>query len=281
MVTVSIVTPSLDQAGFVEHALRSVLDQGYPALEYVVADGGSTDGTREIVERYAHRLSAWWSEEDAGPAAAVERGLSGATGEIMGWLNADDALLPGSLWLVAELFEAFPHVDWLTTGFPLYLDERGRIVHAGRALGFAREPFLAGLHGGVAAPSRLYFPQQESTFWRRRLWEAAGSRLNVAAEPAADFDLWSRFFAHAELYTVDAPLGAFRVHAAQRTATQRDRYRSRAREALGGAEAGVLLRGRAAVARRAPVRLRLGWSAPYLRWSRSLGRFEEGRRRYA
>lgn len=277
----ALVTPSLNQARFVEQALGSVLDQSYPRLEYVIADGGSTDGTVELIERHADRLSSWWSEPDGGPAAAVARGFAATSGEIMGWLNADDALLPRSLWLVAHLFETFPHVDWITTGFPLFMDEDGRVVHGGRALGFAREPFLAGLHGGLTASSPLYYPQQESTFWRRRLWDAAGARLEPSAEPAADFELWSRFFALAELYTVDAPLAAFRAHPAQRTSTQLDGYREQARAVLGRATPPRLLRTRATVARLAPARLPLGFSAPFLRWSRTTRRFEEGRRRYA
>jgi hypothetical protein len=281
---VTLVTPSLNQARFLEDALRSVLDQGYPELEYVVADGGSDDGSREVLERHAQQLTAWWSEPDGGPADAVTRGFAGTTGEIMGWLNADDRLLPGALWIVTELFERFPHVDWITSGFPAWLDGDGRLVLLGRAEGFARDAFLRGLHGDVVPWSRLYFPQQESTFWRRRLWDAAGARLDPSVEPAADFELWCRFFEHAELHTVDTALGAFRAHPAQRTATQMGAYRARAAEVLarrGNGSAGLPARARVAVARRLPARVPVGWEAPYLRWDRRSGAWTEGRRRYA
>jgi glycosyltransferase involved in cell wall biosynthesis len=281
---VSLVTPSLNQARFLDDAISSVFDQGYPELEYVVADGGSQDGSREVLERHAERLSAWWSEPDGGPADAVARGFAGTTGEIMGWLNADDRLLPGALWVVAELFERFPDVDWITSGFPAWLDEDGRLVLLGRADGFARDAFLRGLHGDLVPWSRLYFPQQESTFWRRRLWDAAGARLDPSVEPAADFELWCRFFEHAELYTVDTALGAFRAHAAQRTATQMGAYRARAAEVLarhGNGSAGLLERARGVASRRLPARLPVGWDAPYLRWERRTGTWTRGRRRYA
>jgi glycosyltransferase involved in cell wall biosynthesis len=281
---ISLVTPSLNQARFLDEAIQSVLDQDYPELEYVVADGGSADGSREVIERHAERLSAWWSRKDEGPADAVGRAFETTTGEIIGWLNADDRLLPGALWVVAELFDRFPDVDWITTGFPAWLDGDGRLVLLGRAEGFARDAFLRGLHGDLVPWSRLYFPQQESTFWRRRLWEAAGARLDTSVEPAADFELWCRFFEHAELYTVDTALGAFRAHPAQRTASQMGLYRSRARQVLarrGHGSAGLLTRVRGAAGRRLPARVPVGWEAPYLRWDRRTGAWTRGRRRYA
>jgi len=269
MLTVSLVTPSLNQAAFLDNALHSVLDQDDPALEYVVADGGSTDGSVAIIERHADRLSAWWSEPDGGHADAVNKGFARTSGEIMGWLNSDDRLLPHALELVREVFTRFPEVQWLTSAFPVTLDEAGRAVRVGHTAGFARDAYRLGLNG-VQPWSRLYFVQQESTFWRRELWEAAGGRLDTGFEPAADFELWARFFDHAELWTLDTTLGAFRIHDAQRTASQLDAYRRQAARALPSSPGRSLLAARAVSRLPGAVRLHTGagWTAPVITWNR-------------
>src|SRR5579862_8034570 len=102
---ITIVTPSYQQAAYVEETLRSVLLQNYPALEYIVIDGGSSDGSANLIERYASRLAYWHSQRDHGQADAINQGFDRATGEIVGWLNSDDFLLPGALFAVAQAFQ--------------------------------------------------------------------------------------------------------------------------------------------------------------------------------
>jgi glycosyltransferase involved in cell wall biosynthesis len=279
MLTISLVTPSLNQASYLDDALTSVLEQNDPSLEYVVADGGSTDESANVIERHAPRLTAWWSEPDAGHADAVNRGFARTSGEVMGWLNSDDRLLPRALEVVRELFTRFPEVQWLTSGCPVMLDEEGRMVRVGRTFGFAREPYLLGLNG-LRPWSRRYFVQQESTFWRRWLWEAVGGSLDPSFEPASDFELWRRFFDHAELWTVDTVIGAFRVHGAQRTASQLDAYREQAYRALPPASGRSLLAARATTRLPAGVQLRTGagWRAPVISWSRTTHGWQTMRR---
>ena len=229
---ISIVTPSLNQAGFVEAAMRSVLDQEYPDLEYVVIDGGSTDGTVDIIRRFADRLTYWVSEPDEGQYDAINKGFARTSGEIMAWLNSDDKYTPWAFDVVGEVFSLFPEVEWITTLFPLLWDERGRAVWCSERRGYSREGFLRGEHLPGRCHATLDYIQQESTFWRRSLWDRAGGRLDASVRLAADFELWARFYQHGELHGVGTPLGGFRFHETQKTATQLDQYAKEALQAL-------------------------------------------------
>lgn len=284
----AIVTPSLNQAAYLERTISSVLDQRYARLEYVVVDGGSTDGSAAIIERYSDQLAAHWSSPDSGHADALNRGFQQTTAEIMGWLNSDDLLLPGALRVVAQLFTLFPNVQWITSGYQACVNDEGDpvIMYSGR--GFSGDAFRMGIHGGLYGRYQLPFIQQESTFWRRDLWERAGGFVSVQDEPASDFELWTRFFDHAELHTVDTALGIFRYHRAQRTATEFERYLQAARNAL--VRHGFFpprrrelawARARSLLAPEALQRMRVGWEVPYLRWSRKDSGWHEGRRRMA
>jgi glycosyltransferase involved in cell wall biosynthesis len=286
--TLAIVTPSLNQARYLEQTMTSVLDQGYDQLEYVVVDGGSTDGSAEIIERYSDRLAAHWSSPDKGHADALNRGFARTSAEIMGWLNSDDLLLPGALTVVGQVFSLFPHVQWITSSYQACVDDEGVPVTMHSNRGFSGEAFRMGMHGGLYARYRLSFVQQESTFWRRELWERAGGFVSVEDEPASDFELWARFFDHAELYAVDTALGMFRYHPAQRTADDFERYLQAARNAL--ARHGVVrperrtlmaARARGFLGPEVLERLRIGWEVPYLQWSRKDYSWHEGRRRIA
>ena len=232
--TVTVVTPSFNQAAFLPAALESVLSQEGRGedfeLEYIVCDGGSTDGSREILERHGDRLGWWCSEPDGGHYAAVNKGFDRSTGEIMAWLNADDRYCPWALRTVARVFRQHADVQWLTTARPLIWAADGgcativcRRAHSSAAVLDGRY-----LPGG----SDLGFLQQESMFWRRSLWErAAGGRLRERFGLAADFDLWARFAVVAELDSVPVPLGGFRCQPAQRS-LKIDQYCVEAGEAL-------------------------------------------------
>lgn len=230
--SLSIVTPSYNQGDFLETTIQSVLSQEYPGLEYRIMDGGSTDSSVEIIRRHAARLTSWCSEKDGGQYEAIDRGLRATSGEVMGWLNSDDFYLPGALSLVGELFGQFPELEWLTTQFPLRCDGGGRIRDADRLPGFSSQAFFRGANLPGGWQRRGFFIMQESTFWRRSLWERAGGRLDTTLRFAADFELWARFFRHARLYGVTTPIAVFRRHEQQKTSRAAAEYLAEAQQVL-------------------------------------------------
>lgn len=212
---ISIVTPSYNQGQYIEETIRSVLGQNYPNLEYIIIDGGSTDGSVEIIRRYESQLAYWVSERDRGQYHAINKGFERSTGEIMAWINSDDKYCPWAFQVVAAIFSSVPEVEWLTTSTRLFWNERGELVQASHAQGFARTWFYRGWHLGNR-PGFKGWIQQESTFWRRSLWEKAGGRVDDSLQYAGDFELWARFWQHADLVATACPLGGYRYHAAQK-----------------------------------------------------------------
>jgi glycosyltransferase involved in cell wall biosynthesis len=198
---ISIVTPSYNQCQYLERTIRSVLDQNYPNLEYIIIDGGSTDGSIEIIKKYEHRISYWESKKDQGQYFAIQRGFEKSTGEIMAWLNSDDMYQGPSFFIVAEIFNSFPEVKWLT-GNVTFIDEDDRIVESYNSRRWSKMNILNG---------EFVWIQQESTFWKRSLWEQAGSTLNLKLKLASDFDLWVRFFQLQKLFTINTNLGSLRL----------------------------------------------------------------------
>jgi glycosyltransferase involved in cell wall biosynthesis len=213
---VTLVMPSYNQAQFLEEAINSVLSQGYPRLEFIIMDGGSTDGSVEIIRRYESHLSYWCSMRDHGQYFAIQKGFDLSRGEIMGWLNSDDKLYPSALGYLGLTFLLYPHVRWITSkAATIHLS--GRETLAGETFLFSREHYLK---DGFDRP---YIPQ-EGTFWRRSLWEEAGGALDLRWSLAADMELWCRFFRFSQLQSIDIPLGQFRVQPQQRSQVSKTHY---------------------------------------------------------
>lgn len=204
--TISIVTPSFQQGRFIGRTIQSVLGQDYPALEYFVQDGGSSDETLDVLRRVDGRLDGWASEADHGQADAINRGFARTSGEIMAWLNSDDILLPGALAYVAGYFAAHPEVDVLYS-HRLMIDDNDAQIGA----------WILPRHDDRALTLADYVPQ-ETLFWRRSIWEAAGGQVDPSFRFALDWDLLLRFRdAGARIVRVPRFLGAFRVHHDQKT----------------------------------------------------------------
>lgn len=215
MTTVSVVTPSLDQGRFLGACIESVGSQG-ANVQHVVMDGGSHDETRAVLEKYDDRLASWRSAPDDGMYSALNDGFARTTGDIMAWLNADDIYGPGALATVVDVFDSFPEVEWLTSSFAATANEQGHVFDVKRVISFDRRAFRRGFNLPRRGEYGPYFIPQESTFWRRSLWERAGG-LDAGLRLAGDFDLWSRFYRSAELWCVRALLGIFRTHPDQKS----------------------------------------------------------------
>ena len=246
---ISIVVPSLDQAMFLEAAVRSALLQGYPDLELIVVDGGSVDESVDVLRRYEPWIAFWTSEPDDGQFDAINKGFERSTGDVMGWLNSSDMLAPHALATVGAIFaELREAVEWLT-GLPALWDEEGRALD--RATTTSGITSMAHRSGLVPAPRYLrdwieagYYEgrllgwiQQESTFWSRELWQRAGGHLDSSLLYAADFELWRRFAAHAPLRVVETQLGGFRLHGGQKISVGLDGYYAEIDERRGPVDA--------------------------------------------
>lgn len=216
---ITIVTPSFNQGKYLEDTILSVLNQGYPNLEYIIIDGGSTDESVNIIKKYERQLAYWVSEKDEGLYHGLQKGFAKSTGDIMAWLNADDMYHKKSLFLVANLFENFEDVHWIM-GSNTFFDESGN-------------PFLYDDHSSYAQRwSRVrlllfngQFIQQESVFWKRILWEKAGGFIDQNYSLAADFELWLRFFRYEKLFSTSFMLSGFRLrNENQKSFHQRNQY---------------------------------------------------------
>jgi len=214
---ITIVTPSYNQGEFLEETLRSVHMQGYPNLEHIVMDGGSTDNSVDVIRHYAPWLAHWQSEQDDGQSNAINRGMAMATGEVCAWLNSDDVLISEALWLVGDTFASHPDCHWLAGSGRLdFIDDGRSGVMSSQQTG--RHGFLEFWHFGGGGS----FVFQPSAFWRRELWHDAGG-LDPAMHYAMDYDLWLRFAARTNLHTIGAVLSAAKRHGDSKTVADRNR----------------------------------------------------------
>jgi len=213
---ISIVTPSYNQADFLEETLRSVLEQGYPAIQYGVVDGGSDDGSVDIIERFRDRLDFAIIEPDDGQADAINKGFARCDGEILAYLNSDDTLLPGALNRVTTWFDEHPECD-AVVGVCVGIDEQGRRLET-----MTPSPPQS-LLAALTRAERVSMPQP-AIFWRRRPWLEAGA-FRTDLHYCFDFELWLRFLAIGVRFdSLDAEIATYRFHGQSKTCSTPERF---------------------------------------------------------
>jgi len=196
---VSIVTPSYNQAAYLEQTLTSVLEQNYPRLEYLVVDGESTDGSVDIIKKYADKLASWVSEKDSGQAEAINKGLARASGEIVAWLNSDDFYLPGAVSAAVKAFEAYPDA-LLVYGDMLAVNEHGETINLLKYRQLTLEDLLC-----------FEIIGQPAVFMRRNALERAGF-LDPSYHFMLDHHLWLRIASKGRVLHVEETWSAARFH---------------------------------------------------------------------
>jgi glycosyltransferase involved in cell wall biosynthesis len=197
---ISIVTPSFNMVNYIEDTILSVIGQQYPNLEYIIIDGGSKDGTVDIIKKYEHYLTYWTSEPDKGMYDAIQKGFKKATGEIMAYINSDDKYHHNAFFSAATIFSSIGDVDWILGRATFYNDE-GTIVDVKDLKKWSKYNYYTGDYKWI---------QQESIFWRRSLWQKAGNKINSELKLAGDYELWLRFFKYAKLYSAETVFAGFR-----------------------------------------------------------------------
>ena len=201
---VGIVTPSFNQGRFLEETLVSVQSQDYPCIEHIVVDGGSSDGSLDIIRRHERRLARWISEPDGGQTDAIAKGFRISTGDILAWLNSDDTLMPGAVGVAVRELTRDPALG-LVYGDRLEIDARGNVVGTVRLPSHRRAMFR-----------RNFTIPQETAFFRRTHYEAVGG-VDVGLHFAMDFDLWVRLSAVAPMRHLPVFLGCYRRHDASKS----------------------------------------------------------------
>lgn len=199
---ISIITPSFNQASYIEQTIRSVLDQTYPNVQHIVVDGGSTDGTVDILKRYPHLI--WISEKDRGQADALNKGLELATGALVGWINSDDYYQRNIFVSVAEHFRS-PSVQWVVGNLADVFDD-------GSLSAFRRSPEVS-FDSLIRNPDIV---RQQPTFFRRDALITAGG-WNAELYMVMDFDLWLRLAKRAPPVMTNGNWAFYRTHAAQKS----------------------------------------------------------------
>jgi glycosyltransferase involved in cell wall biosynthesis len=204
--SISLVTPSLNQGKFIRATIESVLSQGYPDLDYHVRDGGSTDETLAVLREFESRVP-FVSEKDRGQADAINRGMSRARGEVLGYLNSDDVLLPGALDAIGEAFASDPELMF-AWGRAAYLDEAGNTV----------SPYLV-RPDAIECLADACFIAQPAAFFRRKVWEEIGP-FDASLHHTMDYDYWLRIAARypqSKMRFLDRELAGCRMHADAKT----------------------------------------------------------------
>jgi glycosyltransferase involved in cell wall biosynthesis len=210
--TVSIITPSFNQTRYLEATIQSVLTQDYPRIEYLIVDGGSADGSVDIIKKYADRLAWWVSEKDKGQTDAINKGFARATGQILAWLNSDDTYEPGAVGKAMKYLIEHPEVGMVYADCN-FINENGNVIGK---FGAAQTDYRRLREGYVHIP-------QQTMFFRAELWQQVGP-LDPSFYFAMDYDLWTRIAAKSPIqYLAGQTWANFRMHSSGKSVAADDR----------------------------------------------------------
>jgi len=209
---VSIITPSFNQARYIEATIQSVLGQDYPRVEYIIVDGGSTDGTVDVIKKYENKVAWWVSEKDKGQTDAINKGFARAKGDILAWINSDDTYAPGAISAAVKYLQEHPEVGMVYADCN-FINEEGGVIGK---FGSAQTDYRLLRQGYVHIP-------QQTMFFRADLWKQVGP-LDPSFYFAMDYDLWTRIAARTELKYLPGQVWAnFRLHTSGKTIAADDR----------------------------------------------------------
>jgi len=208
---VSIITPSYNQAKYLERTILSVLNQDYENIEYIVMDGGSNDGSLEILKKYGDRLTFWESKKDKGQTDAINKGFARANGQILAWLNSDDTYQPGAISEMVEYMVNHPEVG-LVYGDCNFINADHEVIGKFNA---AQTDYARLTRGYVHIP-------QQAAFWRANLWQQVGP-LDDSIYFAMDYDLWLRLAEISKIVYLPRLWANFRLHGDAKTIAEDDR----------------------------------------------------------
>ena len=209
---VSIITPSFNQARYLEATIQSVLEQDYPRIEYIIVDGGSSDGSVDVIKKYAGRLAWWVSEQDKGQTDAINKGFNRASGEILAWLNSDDTYNPGAVSAAVKYLTENPDVAMVYANCN-YINEQGGVIGKFNSAQTDHRRLREGY---------VHIPQQ-TMFFRANYWKELGP-LDPSFYFAMDYDLWTRIAARAPIkYLAGQTWANFRIHTSGKTTSADDR----------------------------------------------------------
>ena len=204
---ISIVTPSFNQGEFIDDTICSIINQGYPNLEYIICDGGSTDNTVDIIKKYESQITYWCSEKDKGQTDAINKGMKRATGEIVGWINSDDVMLNNSLFEIAHNFMYNKKIEFIN-GLVLDIDRNGlvkKLTHPMLSKFFMK-------HGA-------YNICQQGMFWKKSVFNKIGGYLNDSFHGCMDRELLIRMYENNIIMKqVNKPIAAIRIYGETKTA---------------------------------------------------------------
>jgi glycosyltransferase involved in cell wall biosynthesis len=208
---ISIITPSYNQAPYIEETIKSVLSQDYPEIEYIIVDGGSMDGTVDIIKKYEKNISWWVSEKDKGQTDAINKGFARAKGDVLAWINSDDTYEPGAVSAAAKYLQEHPDVG-MVYGDCNFINRNGNVIGRFDA---------AQTNHRLIRQGYVHIPQQ-TMFFRADLWKQVGP-LDPSFYFAMDYDLWTRLSARTEIKYVAQTWANFRLHTSGKTILADDR----------------------------------------------------------